>query len=68
MPTPIEILPDPVSLGVLALYGTLRNPRGYEMETGFYEGASARIPEMLCFKDVSEPPVAGRGGQRLARA
>jgi sterol desaturase/sphingolipid hydroxylase (fatty acid hydroxylase superfamily) len=38
------------------LFGTFRNPQGYEMETGFYEGASARIPEMLAFRDVSEAP------------
>jgi sterol desaturase/sphingolipid hydroxylase (fatty acid hydroxylase superfamily) len=38
------------------LLGTFRNPQGYEMETGFYEGASARIPEMLAFRDVSEAP------------
>lgn len=37
------------------LFGTFRNPRGYEMETGFYQGASARVPEMLCLRDVSEP-------------
>jgi sterol desaturase/sphingolipid hydroxylase (fatty acid hydroxylase superfamily) len=38
------------------LFGTFRNPAGYEMETGFYPGASARIPEMLSFRDVSAPP------------
>ena len=37
------------------LFGTFRNPEGYEMETGFYEGASRRIPEMLAFQDVSHP-------------
>jgi sterol desaturase/sphingolipid hydroxylase (fatty acid hydroxylase superfamily) len=40
------------------LFGTFRNPRGYEMETGFYEGASARITDMLSFRDVSGPPAA----------
>lgn len=37
------------------LFGTFRNPREYEMETGFYDGASARIGDMLTFKDVSSP-------------
>jgi len=50
------------------LFGTFRNPRGYEMETGFYEGASARIPEMLCFRDVSEPPASGEEGRQLVQA
>ena len=35
--------------------GTFRNPAAYEMETGFYHGASARVGEMLMFRDVSEP-------------
>lgn len=37
------------------IFGTFRNPKGYEMETGFYNGASARIADMLMFRDVSEP-------------
>jgi sterol desaturase/sphingolipid hydroxylase (fatty acid hydroxylase superfamily) len=37
------------------LFGTFKNPRSYETETGFYDGASARILEMLAFRDVSEP-------------
>ena len=40
------------------LFGTFRNPSGYEMETGFYDGASARIVDMLLFRDVSEPAPA----------
>lgn len=39
------------------VFGTFRNPEGYEMETGFYDGASSRIGEMLLFRDVSEEPV-----------
>jgi sterol desaturase/sphingolipid hydroxylase (fatty acid hydroxylase superfamily) len=38
------------------LFGTFCNPKSYENETGFYEGASDRIGAMLMFKDVSEPP------------
>lgn len=37
------------------LFGTFRNPKGFEHETGFYHGASERVVDMLLFKDVSEP-------------
>ncbi len=37
------------------VFGTFRNPAGYEHETGFHPGASARVWEMLTFRDVSEP-------------
>lgn len=37
------------------LFGTFRNPRGFEHETGFYHGASARVGDMLLFRDVSRP-------------
>jgi sterol desaturase/sphingolipid hydroxylase (fatty acid hydroxylase superfamily) len=37
------------------LFGTFHNPREFSAEQGFYDGASARIPEMLRFRDVSEP-------------
>lgn len=40
------------------LCGTFRNPRGFEVETGFYPGASARVAEMLQLKDVTEPTTA----------
>lgn len=40
------------------IFGTFRNPRGYETKTGFYPGASARVRDMLFLKDVSEPPAA----------
>ncbi len=41
------------------LFGTFRNPKGFEIETGFYNGASARIGEMLIFKDVTIPKNSG---------
>jgi sterol desaturase/sphingolipid hydroxylase (fatty acid hydroxylase superfamily) len=38
------------------LFGTLRNPCTLEdTACGFYEGASARLPEMLIGRDVSRP-------------
>lgn len=38
------------------LFGTFRNPAEYEMETGFYHGASGRVLDMLACRDVTEPP------------
>ena len=35
------------------LFGTFRNPAEFEMDTGYYDGASARVMDMLLFKDVS---------------
>ncbi len=35
------------------IFGTFKNPKNYEHETGFYHGASNRILEMLSFKDVT---------------
>lgn len=37
------------------LFGTFRNPSVYEYETGFYDGASARIGDMLLFREVDKP-------------
>ncbi len=37
------------------LFGTFRNPSDYEYETGFYEGASTRIVDMLLFRKVDKP-------------
>ena len=35
------------------LFGTFRNPTGFEMDTGYYDGASARVMDMLLCKDIS---------------
>lgn len=37
------------------LFGTFRNPRTWVDATGFYDGASRRVGEMLLFRDVSRP-------------
>lgn len=37
------------------IFGTFRNPKDFEHETGFYDGASERILEMLSAKDISTP-------------
>jgi sterol desaturase/sphingolipid hydroxylase (fatty acid hydroxylase superfamily) len=46
------------------LFGTFENPRTFEHETGFYEGASGRVVDMLLARDVSRPPrpAAAPGG------
>ncbi|MBK7873996.1 MAG: sterol desaturase family protein [Saprospiraceae bacterium] len=36
------------------LFGTFNNPEKYEHETGFYQGASDKISEMLLFKDINK--------------
>ncbi len=38
------------------LFGTFRNPRHYNVEVGFYPGASARVLAMLSWRDISKPP------------
>ena len=37
------------------IFGTFRNPAQYEHESGFYEGASSRIKDMLLFRDIHKP-------------
>ena len=37
------------------IFGSFRNTKDYVKETGFYNGASSRIVEMLTFRDVSSP-------------
>ncbi len=36
------------------VFGTFKNPKGYEHEIGFYQGASGKVKEMLLFKDISK--------------
>ena len=45
------------------LFGSFRNPAAHAGATGFYDGASARVPEMLLARDVSRP-----SGRRAAAA
>lgn len=39
------------------LFGTFRNPKGFEAETGFRDGASAEVGAMLTFRDVASEAV-----------
>lgn len=48
------------------VFGTFRNPEGFQREHGFYAGASARIPEMLAFRDVSTPKEQAFDGHQAA--
>ncbi|WP_422859797.1 sterol desaturase family protein [Flagellimonas sp. S174] len=36
------------------VFGTFKNPKGYDHEAGFYHGASEKVGEMLLFKDISK--------------
>ncbi len=42
------------------LFGTFRNPNNFSLKSGFYTGASARIPEMMIFKDISKPSLTSK--------
>lgn len=42
------------------LFGTFSNPKGYEHETGFYDGASSKIVEMLTFKDLNKQTIKSK--------
>lgn len=48
------------------LFGTFHNPRDFVPATGFYEGASARVADMLRFRDVSSPRSQGTGDAKPA--
>ena len=50
------------------LFGTFRNPERRDEPVGFYTGASARVGEMLIFKDVSEPSVPRADEENELRA
>lgn len=38
------------------IFGTFNNPKSFAKETGFYEGASSRLVDILLFKDVYKKP------------
>jgi sterol desaturase/sphingolipid hydroxylase (fatty acid hydroxylase superfamily) len=37
------------------IFGTFENPGNFAAEAGFYDGASARVTELLLFRDVTRP-------------
>jgi len=36
------------------IFGTFKNPQGYDHETGFYHGASEKVWDMIRFKDINK--------------
>ena len=46
------------------VFRTFRNPKHFEAEAGFYDGASSRIGEMLIGRDVATPKPARASTQR----
>jgi len=38
------------------LFGTFKNPKEFAAETGFYDGASSKIGDMILFKDINTNP------------
>lgn len=38
------------------VFGTFRNPEGFQARHGFYSGGSERLVDMMLFRDVSAPP------------
>jgi sterol desaturase/sphingolipid hydroxylase (fatty acid hydroxylase superfamily) len=42
------------------IFGTFQNPKDFDYETGFYPGASARVTDMILFKDVTKPKVESK--------
>lgn len=36
------------------IFGTFKNPKTFEHETGFYDGASSKLIEMLTFQDINK--------------
>jgi sterol desaturase/sphingolipid hydroxylase (fatty acid hydroxylase superfamily) len=40
------------------VFGTFKNPKTFEGEAGFYDGASTRVVDMMLGRDVSRPEAA----------
>lgn len=47
------------------LFGTFRNPKEFDHVTGFYEGASARVVDMLLARDVTKENEQNVGVQKV---
>lgn len=47
------------------VFGTFFNPRTFAPATGFYDGASSRLVDMLLARDVSSPPADRATSQAL---
>jgi len=49
------------------LFGTWENPKEWSGQTGFHDGASSRVWEMLTFRDVTREPGQVDTEKRLKR-
>lgn len=49
------------------LFGTFRNPSGFNAEQGFWDGASARVGSMLMGRDVGDRPRSVEQAERSSR-
>jgi sterol desaturase/sphingolipid hydroxylase (fatty acid hydroxylase superfamily) len=50
------------------VFGTFRNPEGFADLAGFYDGASARVVDMLVARDVGMPPGPSMSAQVVSAA
>lgn len=50
------------------LFGTFDNPRDFAPRAGFYDGASARVGDMVLFRDVATPPAAAAAARVVVAA
>lgn len=48
------------------IFGTFDNPQDFAAEAGFYDGASARVGDLLLLRDVTRPRSAGGVSHRSA--
>jgi sterol desaturase/sphingolipid hydroxylase (fatty acid hydroxylase superfamily) len=48
------------------LFGTFVNPADFAPEQGYYDGASARVPEMLLGRDVTRAPSGSDAARRTS--
>jgi sterol desaturase/sphingolipid hydroxylase (fatty acid hydroxylase superfamily) len=42
------------------LFGTFLNPKGYEHESGFYDGGSSKVIEMMAFQDINKQTIKSK--------
>jgi sterol desaturase/sphingolipid hydroxylase (fatty acid hydroxylase superfamily) len=50
------------------IFGTFRNPSDFAAETGYYDGASARVLDMLMLRDATDPGSSRHSRARVSRA
>ncbi len=43
------------------IFGTFNNPKSHEYDTGFYQGATGKIKDMLLFRDINKQDMENAG-------